>query len=60
MTTYRKPKCPECNNMLYVLGTRTTTTERKGWFCRECNAVYLNKGIKVRKDDLFIGLKKIT
>lgn len=59
MTTYKKPKCPECNNYLYVLGTRTSTMKRKGWYCKECNIIYPNKGIKVRHDDLFIGLKKI-
>lgn len=61
MTTYKKPKCKECNNYLYVLGTRSSSTvEQKGWYCKECNAVYINKGIKVRQDALFIGLKKIT
>lgn len=60
MPTNKKPKCSECNNFLYVLGTRTHNMERKGWYCKECNAVYINKGIEVRQDDLFIGLKKIT
>lgn len=61
MPTSKKPKCNECNNLLFVLGTRTTSSvERKGWYCKICNIVYLNKGIVVKYDDLFIGLKKIT
>ena len=60
MPTNKKPKCAICNNILYILGTRTHhVVERKGWYCKECNVVYLNKGIKARHDDLFIGLKKI-
>ena len=60
MANYKKPKCNVCNNILYVLGTHThDTVDKKGWYCKICNAIYLNKGIEVRQDDLFIGLKKI-
>ena len=60
MANYKKPKCPECNNILYVLGTHAhDNIERKGWYCKECNVVYLNKGIKVKQAILFVGLKKI-
>ena len=61
MPNRKKPKCRLCNNFLYVLGTRAhDNIEKKGWYCKECNVVYLNKGIKVRQDVLYIGLKKIT
>lgn len=61
MPTNKKPKCRICNSILYILGTHAhDTVDKKGWYCKVCNVVYLNKGIKVRTDALFIGLKKIT
>ena len=60
MPNYKKPKCNICNSNVYILGTHAhDTVDRKGWYCKVCNAVYLNKGIKVKQDDLYIGLKKI-
>lgn len=56
----KRPKCRECTECLKVLGIRThKTTERKGWYCGQCNMVYLNNGIKVGLKSLFIGLREI-
>ena len=59
MTGYKKAKCPRCKRALRFVHIRNAYEAIKlGLYCPECNRIKLKPGIKLIRQDIYIGLVK--